>query len=448
MPRSAGRDDARAIDEAIAALDLDQLRDLLASAAGRHDDVERELRLVAARAKGDLTELRTEVDRSLRTRRFLDYRASIAFAQAARPVVAELELMSRTAPSAELVELLQRAIGHVVKVLQHADDSSGAVGDVARDLLQTHAYTCDALVADPLKLARWMVRFRFVDQDFFEADPVRYRRALGETGIAAYRRAIDGAADQDAFAARYARERLAVLDGDLGEIVLLFGGDLHTPHQFARVAQAMHELGLGDEVLRWTARGIAETSGWQIAGLYDLACQTHEERGERLDVLRLRRSHHERMASLTTYTALREAALAMNTWDVECAAARAALQARDVGGMVDALLGDDEFGLAWQTAADAPSDAIGAARWLRLAERIEDERPADAVAVYLDVVAQTLETADRRAYREAVRILKRASQAARAAGTADAFANALTLLREEHRRRPTLIELLDKAKLP
>jgi hypothetical protein len=202
MQRSARRDGARAIDEAVAALDLDQLRDLLAGAAGRHDDVERELRLAAARARGDLTELRAEVDRSLRTRRFLDYRAGMAFAQAARPVVAELELMSRSAPSADLVELVQRAIGHVVKVLQHADDSSGAIGEIALDLLQTHAYTCDALVADPLKLARWMVRFRFVDQDFFEADPVRYRRALGERGIAAYRRAIDGAEDQDAFAPR------------------------------------------------------------------------------------------------------------------------------------------------------------------------------------------------------------------------------------------------------
>lgn len=449
MPRSsAGRDSGHAADEAIAALGLDELRDVLANAARRHADVEREVRLVAARAGGDQTEFRAEVDRSLRTRRFLDYRAGIAFAQAARPVVGELEVMSRKAPSAELVELLQRAIGHVVKVLQHADDSSGAVGDVARELLQTHAHTCDALVADPLKLARWMVRFRFVDQDFFEADPVRYRSALGERGIAAYRRAVDAVEDRDSFASQYARERLAVLDGDLEKIVRLLGGDLRSPHQFARVAQAMQELGLSDEVLKWTARGIAETSGWQVAGLYDLACQTHDARGERLDVLRLRRSHHERMPSLTTYTALREAARVMDAWDVERAAARAGLQARDVGSLVDALIDDDEVGLAWETAADAPSDVIGAARWLRLAERGEAERPADAVAVYLEIVAHVLQTADRRAYHHAVRILKRASKAAQAAGIESAVADALTLLREQHRRRPTLIELLDRAKLP
>jgi hypothetical protein len=41
-----------------------------------HDDVERQWRLIAARAAGDLAQLRAEVDRGLRTRRFLGYRES------------------------------------------------------------------------------------------------------------------------------------------------------------------------------------------------------------------------------------------------------------------------------------------------------------------------------------------------------------------------------------
>lgn len=64
-------------------------------------------------------------------------------------------------------------------------------------------------MADPVKLAKWMIRFRFVEQDFFEPDPVRYRDALGENGLAAYRAAVEQHSDQDAFAVRYARERLA-----------------------------------------------------------------------------------------------------------------------------------------------------------------------------------------------------------------------------------------------
>jgi hypothetical protein len=120
---------------------------------------------------GDLGQLRTEVDRGLRTRRFLGYRESMEWARAARPIVAELGAAVRTSPSGALVELLQRAVGHVVRVIQRADDSSGLIGDLARELLALHAQTCDAGVADPVKLASWMIRFRFTDQDFFEVDP-------------------------------------------------------------------------------------------------------------------------------------------------------------------------------------------------------------------------------------------------------------------------------------
>jgi hypothetical protein len=104
-----------------------------------------------------------------------------------------------------------------------------------------------------------MIRFRFVDQDSFEVDPGRYASALGEDGIAAYRKAVAAHPADDSFAARYPRERLAVLDGDVDAIVKLLGGDLSTPSRFVRIAAAMSELGRDGETLAWTARGIAET---------------------------------------------------------------------------------------------------------------------------------------------------------------------------------------------
>ncbi len=74
--------------------------------------------------------------------------------------------------------------------------------------------------------------------------------ALGEEGLAEYRSLLAAQPDQDGFAARYARERLAVLDGDSDAIVALLGGDLSRPHQFIAVAEAMAELGRGEEVVR------------------------------------------------------------------------------------------------------------------------------------------------------------------------------------------------------
>jgi hypothetical protein len=135
---------------------------------------------IASRRRAERTEERCaarSVREGTRTRNqlLLGYWEAMDWARASRPVVVELERAARAAPSRELVELLQRAVGHVVKVIGHADDSSGLIGDLARELLELHEVTCDAGVADPIKLVGWMIRFRFADQDFFDVDPVRYK---------------------------------------------------------------------------------------------------------------------------------------------------------------------------------------------------------------------------------------------------------------------------------
>jgi hypothetical protein len=433
------------VRELVTALGSEELREVLSAAADRHDDVAQAVRLIAARANGELGTLREEIDRGLRTRRYLGYRESNEWARTARPVLDELRAAVDAAPSRELVELLQRAIGHVVKVIHHADDSSGLIGDLARDLLALHLRACEAQVADPMKLAAWMIRFGFIDQDFFEVDPVAYAGALGEAGLAAYRKAVAQHDDEDSFAARYARERLAILDGDTDAIITLLGGDLTTVYQFIRVAEAMAELGRDDDVLQWATRGITQTSGWQLKELYDLACSIHAKRDEPLEVLRLRRAQHERMPSLSTYTTLRSAAQSLDAWETERDAARSALSKHDRPSYIEALLSDEDSELAWQTAMTGPIDELSSDRWLRLASAREPHQPDEALTVYLRVVDEVLVTTDRRAYASAIRILKQARTAAAAAGDPEAFQQHIADLREHHRRRPTLIAMLDKA---
>jgi len=434
------------LDALLVGLDPEELREILAWAADWHEDVECKVRLRAARLSGDLTALRDTVDGGLRTRRFLDWRAGREWARDARPIVAELEAAADRSSSRELVELLERAIGHVVKVLQtRADDSSGLIGDLARDLLGAHARAWGAGGADPPKRAAWIVRFRLRDQDFFEADPVRYRDALGDRGLAALRRAV-AHEPGDGFSVRWFRERLAILDGDTEQIVTLLGGDLTQPHQYIQVAEAMAELGREDEMLRWCKQGIERTSGWQTSRLYELACDIHARRQQPLEVLALRRSQHERSPTSSTYAQLKAAADHLDAWPLERDAALDALRRRDPGELIDALLREGDTELAWQTATAADSD-LGLQRWLRLAEAREASHPADAMPIYWQAVDEALETADRRNYAQAVRILRRARTAASAAGQEAMFQARLGALREQHRRRPTLIAMLNKAKL-
>src|SRR4051812_7891920 len=108
MPGRAARARSEApIDRLIAGLTVEELKEAVSAAVDRHDDVERHVRLIAGRADGDLVQLRGEVDRGLRPRRFLDYGETGGWAHAARPIVAELESAVDADPSRALPDLLQ-----------------------------------------------------------------------------------------------------------------------------------------------------------------------------------------------------------------------------------------------------------------------------------------------------------------------------------------------------
>ena len=444
-PSSKGGD----LDALIATVDSDDVRAIVGKAAESHEEVASAVRLAANRGSGDLRQLRAEVDRGLRAGRFLGYYESRGWAHEMQPIVEEIRGAVSASPCAELVVLIERAIGRVVKVILHADDSDGLIGDVVRQLLDLHAEACDAGVADTVKLARWMVKFGFDDQDFFETDPVRYAKALGETGLVTFRREVQQRrkAGADSFAVKYAEERLAVLDGDTQTIVRLLGGDLTAPHQFFRIAQAMEELGRDDDVLTWAKRGIVGTSGWQVAKLYDLAAAVYSRRGHDGDVLRLRKEQHRRMASPSTYSLLRIAAECCGTWDDECPDARSVLAERDLGGLVDVLLTDGESDGAWQVAVDNPEWEPGKHRSMQLAEAREPFVPGDAFGIYLRLADLELQDAGRPAYTRAVAILKKAARAVKADDREDEFTEHVAMLRDRHRRRPTFVSLLDKAGL-
>lgn len=266
--------------------------------------------------------------------------------------------------------------------------------------------------------------------------------------MATYRREVQRRRDagDSSFGVRYADERLAVLDGDVERIVRLLGRDPATPYRFIRVAEAMEELGRDDDVLRWALRGIAETSGWQVAQLYDLADGVHTRRGTSEERLRLRREQHERMPSSTTYDLLRKAA-EPDRWAEERAAARAVLAVRDPGALVDVLLADGEPDAAWRVAVDNADWEPGPQRWLRLAEAREPSAPGDALDVYLRLADAMLETAGRGAYTRAIALLRRARRAAASADRLEYFRQQPPSLRDQHRRRPTCVTMLDKAAL-
>ena len=112
-----GVDGEAALAALIADLDHQEVVDLLRRAAMEHEDVARSVRLAASSDADRLQLLRAAVDQGLRTRRFLDYWASSRWAGDAAPVVDALRAEASQRQSRELVVLVERAVGHVVKVI-------------------------------------------------------------------------------------------------------------------------------------------------------------------------------------------------------------------------------------------------------------------------------------------------------------------------------------------
>jgi len=438
-------EDGEPLAEIIKQLDESTAQMLLERAATESAAIAAAVRLAVAEPADRVAILRAEADAVLRTRRHLDYREANEWALDAGVVVEAIEAEAEDNPSRELLKLIELSVGRVVKVILKSDDSSGMMGDVAHRLLAIHEQVALAGVAEPKTLARWMIKFGFDDQDFFTIDPVLYAPALGDKGMAAYRNAVAERSAQARmpFAVKNAIERLAVLDGDVDAVVALLGQDLSSPHQYTRVAEAMLELGRDGDALRWAERGIEATSGWQVKQLYDIAAGVHDAKGDSAAVLGVRLDHHQNMPSTSTYAFLRDAANAVGSWDAHVADAREVLGRRDRGSLVDVLLAEGEVEAAWGLAVE-DGDELGNERLVRLAEAYEVVDPAASVEVYVRVVESILETTDRRAYRAAVKQLKNARRAAEAAGLAAEHHTYLVDLREEHRRRPTLVAMLDK----
>jgi uncharacterized Zn finger protein len=77
----------------------------------------------------------------------------------------------------------------------------------------------------------------------------------------------------------------------------------------------------------------------------------------------------------------------------------------------------------------------------------ETLHPEQALPWYILVADEMLLETGRRAYTQAIPVLKHARRAADAAGQSEWFAAWVAELRERHRRRPTLIAMLNKAGL-
>lgn len=428
---------------------------LLESALLADPELDARLRTQHRASAGDVAELRELVDDMLRTRRYLDWRQTREYADDAWPVVQALANAADSAASTELVELVQRALSHVLKVLHRADDD-GLIGDVFDRLLDVHVRACRQAGPDQSRLAKWLIKATYDDDWFSPPDPVPYADALGEKGVALYRQAaerelsaVDGT---DRYATglshgRYAVERLAVIDRDADAVVASFDHIERAGYRETEIASALREIGRDDLALAHARAGLADAGPYDQRRLAPIADAILSESGDAEGLLGLRRVHHQLLPDRTTYAALRDASTALHRWDDDRPAAIVALGRTSPGELIVVLLAEGKVDEAWSTYRAAETVSFHEKDELALIAARGVDHPGDALDAYLRLADAELVNTGRDHYERAIHLLKKGVEpAARSGREADLRAH-IEQLRATYKNRPTLIALLDRAAL-
>jgi hypothetical protein len=372
-----------------------------------------------------------------------------------------LEEAAQSEDPAVVLAVTQKAIASAMKVIMRADDSSGVIGDACRRLLALHPIVAARARPPVASLVDWMVKIQFNDEcDLFEIDPVAYAPALGDVGIAAYRRklrAIEaGLGEPPPIGERWSSpealawfrldwnaQRLAVLDRDVEAVIRTHVRDRKVARWVHDTARALEEIGEIDLAIDWARQATDFDRGNQSLAAAEYWCSllaTHRPD----EVIAARLHVFRRWPNSTTAARLREAA--GRGWPSLSEEVMQRLATNPQDAVLFALLHLRDVRLAWELAHSLALDDDDA--WRRVAAEYESIDRLAVLPILGRLVEADLQVAGAQHYRDAARRLARMRRLA--AGTAEAPAvDALVAdLRVVHRRRPRLQQEFDRAGLP
>lgn len=372
----------------------------------------------------------------------------------------ELERAQDSTEPAAFFRIVQKALMSSLRVIFRADDSSGVIGDAVRRLLGLHPVAAAVAGVKASTIVDWMIKFQFDNEvDYFQLDIVDYAPALGDAGVALYRRRLDEIreslgpepAEDDLWRGEHRMEwwelqhnarRLAVLDRDVDAIIRTHARDERVAAWQQDAAKALEEIGEISLAIDWARRATDHDLGHQSASAsrYWLRLLA-EHRPE--DMLEATQHVFGRWPNSGNAEAVRNQA--GDGWPDLRTTVEERLR-RDPDEAVRFALNSGEPLRAWELAQELQPTYSGT--WADLAEALGDADPAAAIQLHMILVEQTLEKADAKSYRDAARRLAKMRRLAKKVAKEQEVDGFVVSLREEHRRRPRLQEEFTRAGLP
>ncbi len=472
-PAAPVKDDLAAIRDWLAGAAHDQLVELLLEQATGDAALRSRLEARAARASAargvDIKVLKETVRQALAVNGFLDHRGGHRFVQRAWPAAELIAGLIEDGQAGAAVELSHYALKRGIAAYKRMDDSSGAFGDLLRDIAALHLSAFRAAPPEPGALGKQIFDLLLRD-DWGLVSFEDYRPLLGDAGLRTFRALAEkqwkkvpayGPDQEQArtwgehFRITQIMEALARSDQDIDRLVQIKARDLTSPYRFLTIAQLLAEAGRHDEALDWAERGQAAFPNQYDARLVDYLTDEYGRRGRHDEGAALAWRQFTERPVLANYRLLKTTTERAGAWDTWRAKALAWVRedhlktrkqerrAWTPGGhslLVEFFLweGDSDAALA-----EARAGGCTEALWFELARAREQDHPEDAITIYQARIDGIVDRRNNDAYDEAAELVGRISDLMQRIERKPEFDEWLETVRVRHKAKRNFMRRID-----
>jgi uncharacterized Zn finger protein len=467
-------DDIRAY---LAEQDADALVEMLMEQVRADDRLRRRLvtKTALTRATGPDTEGLREAIRIATTIDPFDYTLPEDLLDDAQAAVDPIEELLDAGHAAEAAELAEFAMTHIEQAFEELNEGDGWIEELTQRLTDIHRRACTQAPPEPEALAQKLLDLYFQTGWYLFDDALEtYADALGEQGRATYKRLAQAkwaefpdlgpedeytGWDYDRRRMEHLMECIAHADGDIEARVAVKARDLSGPGRHLAIAEIWKEARQYNKAMEWAERGFEAFPDRPDPHLREFLANEYHRRSRHDEAMELVWAPFAERPSLGEYQNLKEHAERAEQWPHwrERALARIredipqrkkAARRRDPWGhtpdastLVKVLLREGDADAAWR---EARGHGCRHDLWLELAEARQKDHPEDAVPIFQAEAEKAIQRTQRKGYREGVRYIQRIRDAMLRLGQDEKFAAYLEEVRTTHKRKRTLMGMLDR----
>jgi len=372
----------------------------------------------------------------------------------------------------EVIELTEYCLAAVEREMNSVDDSDGDLSYILDKLQEMHLKACEKARFDPEELARKIFAREVNSQwEVFYGAIETYADIIGKKGIAVYRELATAeweklpklepdSKDSEKYGKRRRitriMEALAKQSSDVEELVDIKSRDLSSPWAFLQIAEIYKKAKKRNLALQWAERGVKAFPNRPDSRLQEFLANEYHRAKRHEDAMKQIWAIFTHYANLEHYQLLKTHADKIKAWEKWREKALSFIRDEidksrkgkswfrmDNSTLVEIFLWEKDFESAF---IEAKNGGCSQHLWHQLAKKLETIRPNDSIDIYRSLVEPTLDGKNKRAYINAVQLLKQINKLMADTGRKEEFSKYLETIRTAHKRKRNFMKYLSRTK--